>query len=51
MFGINCVGTIGVLSTAKEKGIVSELRPIFELFLKNGRYYSVNLLNTILKKI
>ncbi len=50
MFGINCVGTIGVLSTAKEKGILSELRPIFELFLKNGRYYSVNLLNTILKK-
>ncbi|WP_439482145.1 DUF3368 domain-containing protein [Cyclobacterium plantarum] len=49
-FGINCVGTIGVLSTAKEKGIVNELRPLFELFLKNDRYYSVKLLNAILKK-
>jgi predicted nucleic acid-binding protein len=49
-FGINCIGTIGVLSTAKGKGVIEELRPLFEQFLKSGRYYSVKLLNTILKK-
>lgn len=48
--GIDCIGTIGVLSTAKEKGIVDKLKPLFEQFLENKRYYSVKLLNTILKK-
>lgn len=49
-FGVNCVGTIGILSIAKEKGSIDALRPIFELFLKNKRFYSLKLLNMILRK-
>jgi len=49
-FEIRCIGTIGILSIAKENGIVDELKPSFESFLKKKRYYSLNLLNTILKK-
>ena len=47
-FGINCVGTIGLLSTARDKGFVDNLKPLFDLFLQNHRYYSVELLNAIL---
>ena len=31
--GIQCIGTIGILSIAREKGIINELRPIFKSFL------------------
>lgn len=48
-FMIRCIGTVGLLSMAKEKGIIDELKPIFELLLKNKRYYSPALLNAILK--
>jgi uncharacterized protein len=46
--GINCIGLIGLLSIAKDKGLVKMLRPIFETFLQNKRFYSVALLNAIL---
>jgi len=49
-FGINCIGTIGVLSVAKDKNIIWELKPLFEALLKNKRFYSIELLNTILAK-
>ena len=45
---INCIGTIGILSIAKDKGLIVELKPIFESFLKNKRFYSLDLLNAIL---
>lgn len=32
-FSINCIGTLAILSTAKTKGIIPELKPIFEIFL------------------
>lgn len=48
--GINCIGTIGLLSVAKDKKIISELRPLFKIFLQNKRFYSIKLLNTILAK-
>ncbi len=48
--GINCIGTIGILAVAKDQMIVEKLKPLFELFLINNRFYSVNLLNSILKK-
>ena len=48
--GVNCIGTIGLLSVAKEKNIISELRPFFEIFIENKRFYSITLLNTILEK-
>ena len=46
--GINCIGLIGILSIAKDKGLIGNLKPIFETFLKNNRYYSIDLLNFIL---
>lgn len=49
-FDIKCIGTLGILSTAKDKGLINELRPIFENFLKNDRYYSLKLLNALLKR-
>jgi len=48
--GIQCIGTIGILSIAKQKDLVSELRPLFKMFLNNKRYYSIELLNEILTK-
>lgn len=31
--GIQCIGTIGMLSIAKERGIIRELRPLFISFI------------------
>ena len=47
-FGINCIGTISLLPIAKDKGLIESLRPLFEMFLQNHRYYSIELLNSIL---
>ena len=47
-FGLNCIGTIGLLAVAKDKKIISELRPLFKIFLQNKRFYSITLLNAIL---
>jgi predicted nucleic acid-binding protein len=48
---INCIGTIGLLLKAKQKGLITELKPIFEKLIKVGRYISRKLLNDILIKI
>ena len=48
-FNINCVGTLGILSVAKEKGLINDLRSIFLTFLKNERYYSTSLMNKLLE--
>jgi predicted nucleic acid-binding protein len=45
---VNCVGTLGLLIAAKEKGLVSSLRPIFAELITNNRYYQKELLNKIL---
>jgi len=45
---IKCIGTIGLLSIAKDQGFIGNLKPIFEMFLQNKRYYSIDLLNAIL---
>lgn len=49
-FDIKCIGTLGILSVAKDKGYINELRPIFKTFLDNNRYYSVKLLNKLLER-
>ncbi|MGB3587921.1 MAG: DUF3368 domain-containing protein [Tunicatimonas sp.] len=49
-FNVKCIGTIGLLSIAKENGLITELKPLFETFLNHRRYYSLNLLNAILKQ-
>lgn len=48
---INCIGTLGLLLTAKEKGLIGELNPLFKIFLSNGRFFSKKLLNEILAQI
>ncbi|QQS51149.1 MAG: DUF3368 domain-containing protein [Bacteroidota bacterium] len=48
--GVRCIGTIGLLSFAKDKGFIDALKPIFEDFIKHKRYYSTDLLNAILLK-
>ncbi len=45
---VNCIGLIGLLSIAKDKDLIGPLRPVFEKLLQNKRYYSKELLNTIL---
>lgn len=47
---INCIGTLAVLIKAKEKGLITELKPIFENLLQNKRYYSKSVLNKILSR-
>jgi predicted nucleic acid-binding protein len=47
---VNCIGILGILSSAKSKGIIKELRPLFETLLANERYYSLKLINAILEK-
>ena len=49
-FDINCIGVIGLLAVAKDKGLINELKPLFETFLRNKRFYSLELLNAILIK-
>lgn len=48
--GIQCIGTIGVLSIAKEKGLITDLKSIFVTFISQKRFYSLSLLNSILRK-
>lgn len=48
--GINCIGTLAVLVKAKEKGLINALKPVFEMLLKNRRYYSKSVLNKILSR-
>lgn len=45
---INCIGTLGILITAKKRGLIDALKPFFENLLQNQRYYSLKLLNRIL---
>jgi predicted nucleic acid-binding protein len=43
-----CIGTLGVLTKAKEKKLIEILRPHFIVLLEKNRYYSKPLLNRIL---
>ena len=46
---INCIGTLGILSSAKQKGLIKELKPLFKILLQNRRYYSLKLINLVLE--
>lgn len=48
--GLYCIGTLGILLLAKERGLIGPLKPIFEIFLANKRYYSIPLLNSLLER-
>ena len=45
---ITCIGTLALLIKAKQKGFLKALKPIFETLIQNRRYYSKNVLNSIL---
>ncbi|MDP2890213.1 MAG: DUF3368 domain-containing protein [Bacteroidota bacterium] len=45
---VNCIGSIGLLIKAKQKGLVNDLKSIFEKWLENERYFSKRLLNKVL---
>jgi predicted nucleic acid-binding protein len=47
---VNCVGTLGLLITGKEKGLIKELRPLFKALLENKRFYTLSFLNGILAR-
>lgn len=47
---VNCIGSIGLLLKAKEKNIITQLRPVFKLWLRNKRFFSKKLLNEILQE-
>lgn len=46
---IKCIGTLGMLTLAKQKGFINELRRYFIQLLENERYFSTTLLNRILQ--
>lgn len=48
---INCIGTLGLLIKAKQKGLLTELKPLFEKLLLFGRFFSKKFLNDILVKL
>ncbi|MFV0553633.1 MAG: DUF3368 domain-containing protein [Mangrovibacterium sp.] len=48
---INCIGTLGLLLKANQKGLIAELKPIFEELMKVGRFFSRKLLNAILAQL
>jgi len=45
---VNCIGSIGLLIKAKQNGMITELKPIFEMWISLGRFFSKKLLNKIL---
>jgi len=47
-YKIICIGTLGILTKALDKGLTESLRPLFTEFLNSKRYYSIELLNEIL---
>ena len=48
---VNCIGTIGLLISAKSKGNIGELKPLFQQLISNERYYSLRLLNAVLLQL
>lgn len=48
--GITCIGSIGIILKAKEKGLVEELSPIFKYWMESNRFFTKKLLNQVLEK-
>jgi uncharacterized protein len=45
---VNYIGVIGVLSAAKDFGLIKNLKPLFETLLQNNLFFSIRALNGIL---
>lgn len=50
-FGIDCIGSIGLLLRAYELNLIDSLRPIFTIWLENNRHFNLTLLNGILSRV
>lgn len=50
LFGIRCIGTLGLLYLAKQRGLVVALRPLFQTLLRYRRYYAKRTLNYFLEQ-
>jgi uncharacterized protein len=48
LMDVKCTGTLAILYEAKQKGIVDNLKPIFQLFIDKKRHYSKIILNELL---
>lgn len=47
---IKCIGTLTLIFNGKQKGYLTNIRPIFEALLKNRRFYAKAILNFFLNK-
>jgi len=47
-FGLPVVRTLSILKVAKDKKIISKIRPIVEQMVKRGRWYSKNVIDKFL---
>lgn len=50
-FQVTCVGSIGLLVKAKQKGLIKSIRPIFKVWVESQRYFSISLLNRVLSSV
>jgi len=50
LLGLNIIGTLGVLLVAKQRGLVSELKPLCDKLLKSERHISQHLYAEVLHK-
>lgn len=50
LFDIRCIGTLGLLYLAKQRGCVAALRPLFQELLRYRRYYAKRTLNYFLEQ-
>jgi len=48
-YNIKCIGTLGLLTLAKKKGFIKELRKYFIQLIERQRYFSTELLDQILQ--
>ncbi len=49
--GLNVIRTLSVLLRAKEKGIISEIKPLLDEMISKGRWYSKRVYNDFLQRI
>ena len=49
--GLQLIGTLGILVAAKERGIITAIRPILDILERNGFRVSTALRNGILKRL
>ena len=49
-FGLNVIGTAGTLLEAKQRGIISAVKPIIDSMCENNFYLSEKILQTILQR-